>query len=54
MDVHQAGASALSPKIVLHSQRPRQKYYPAVEVTEDDKKVMDDVHLMHLRSEFGV
>ena len=30
------------------------KYYPAVEVTEDDKEVMDDVHLTHLRSEFGV
>lgn len=30
------------------------KYYPLVEVMEADKEVMDDVHLQHLRSDFGL
>ena len=30
------------------------KYHPLVEVMEADKEVMDDVHLQHLRNEFGL
>ena len=42
------------PKLSCIHNAHGKKYYPAVEVSEDDKKVMDDVHLMHLRREFGV
>lgn len=42
------------PKLSCIHNAHGKKYYPAAEVTEDDKKVMDDVHIMHSRSDFRV
>ena len=41
------------PKLSCIRNAHSKKYYPSVEVTEADK-VMDDVHLQHLHSEFGL
>ena len=42
------------PKLSCIRNAHGKKYYPSVEVTDADKEVMDDIHLRHLRSEFGL
>ena len=42
------------PKLSCIRNTHGKKYHPSVEVMEADKEVMDDVHLQHLRNEFGL
>ena len=42
------------PKLSCIRNAHGKKYHPSIEVMEADKEVMDDVHLKHLRNEFGL
>ena len=42
------------PKLSCIRNAHSKKYHPSVEVMEADKEVMDDIHLQHLRNEFGL
>ena len=42
------------PKLSCIRNAHGKKYHPSVEVMEADKEVMDDIHLQHLRNEFGL